>query len=170
MCTSAGRSYQSLPLTLTPVLTVTIISRSCLIFSDLLVIGITWKATLSSSRTLNGMVHTTSVSSILFRDGQCYPHTLRFLFRTKEAARPGMMYFMYVVLAPYYCSRPYQSLCQRSLHSKRHPPHVLPNLRELQVAVPAINEPQPLAQCSLARPQVSTELYGTSSVFVLIEP
>ncbi|KAI0707183.1 hypothetical protein C8Q76DRAFT_860361 [Earliella scabrosa] len=86
---------------------VTIISRSCLIISDLLVIGITWKATLSSSRTLNGMVHTTSISSILFRD--------------------GMMYFSVLFI-----------------------------LNVIHLTFSLIS--------------VSTELYGTSSVFVLIEP
>ncbi|KAI0707181.1 hypothetical protein C8Q76DRAFT_800534 [Earliella scabrosa] len=45
---------------------------SCLIASDLLVIGITWTATFKLNRALTDVVHTPSISGILLRDGAIY--------------------------------------------------------------------------------------------------
>ncbi|KAI0767660.1 hypothetical protein C8Q74DRAFT_1203629 [Fomes fomentarius] len=48
---------------------VAIISRVCLIASDLLVMCITWKATYKTSREMRVLGQGTSLSSILFRNG-----------------------------------------------------------------------------------------------------
>ncbi len=50
-------------------LSVTIISRGCIITSDLLLLGITWSATYKTSREIKALNHVTSLSSVLFRDG-----------------------------------------------------------------------------------------------------
>ncbi|KAI0774589.1 hypothetical protein C8Q74DRAFT_1199632 [Fomes fomentarius] len=51
---------------------VTIISRVCLVTSDLLVIFITWKATYKTSREIKVLGQGSSLSSILFRNGECF--------------------------------------------------------------------------------------------------
>ncbi|KAM5534811.1 hypothetical protein V8D89_011527 [Ganoderma adspersum] len=48
---------------------VTVVSRTCIITSDLLVLAITWMATFKNSREMKLLGQSTSLSSILFRDG-----------------------------------------------------------------------------------------------------
>ncbi|TBU33043.1 hypothetical protein BD311DRAFT_653099 [Dichomitus squalens] len=50
----------------------TVVSRVCLITSDLLVLAITWMGTYKDSREMKLLGQTTSLSSILFRDGIMY--------------------------------------------------------------------------------------------------
>ena len=50
--------------------TVTIVSRTCIITSDLLVLAITWMATFKNSREMKLLGQRTSLSNILFRDGE----------------------------------------------------------------------------------------------------
>ncbi|KAI0793678.1 hypothetical protein C8Q74DRAFT_1215220 [Fomes fomentarius] len=52
-------------------LKVTIISRVCLITSDLLVVCVTWKATYKTSREIKVLGQQSSLSSILFKNGHC---------------------------------------------------------------------------------------------------
>ncbi|KAI1796103.1 hypothetical protein LXA43DRAFT_970023 [Ganoderma leucocontextum] len=53
----------------------TIVSRVCLITSDLLVLAITqWTATYKNSKEMKLLGQSTSLSSILFRDGEQQPH------------------------------------------------------------------------------------------------
>ncbi len=54
---------------------VTIVSRTCLITSDLLVLAITWMATYKNSREMKLLGQSTSLSSILFRDGEQQIHS-----------------------------------------------------------------------------------------------
>ncbi|TFK94268.1 hypothetical protein K466DRAFT_476918, partial [Polyporus arcularius HHB13444] len=59
-------------LVLTALQLVTIISRGCLITSDLLLMGITWFATYKTSREIKALNQVTSMSSVMFRDGVVY--------------------------------------------------------------------------------------------------
>ncbi|KAI0774565.1 hypothetical protein C8Q74DRAFT_845384 [Fomes fomentarius] len=72
-CTVSSLSHQS-DATATKAYLVTIISRLCLVAADLMVMGITWKATYRTSRDIIG--RRSSLSSILLRDGAIYFITL----------------------------------------------------------------------------------------------
>ncbi|KAI0722514.1 hypothetical protein C8Q76DRAFT_793560 [Earliella scabrosa] len=66
---STSTRHTCTSLTSDPVL---IVSRTCLITSDILVLGITWNATYRASREIKALGQRTSLSDILFRDGVVY--------------------------------------------------------------------------------------------------
>ncbi|KAI0758231.1 hypothetical protein C8Q74DRAFT_1210254, partial [Fomes fomentarius] len=89
----------------------TIISRVCLVTSDLLVMCITWKATYKTSREIKVLGQGTSLSSILLRNGEYWPilatlnilhlsFTLLSIFRTDQTGTNNPNSFIVVFSNP----------------------------------------------------------------------